>query len=334
MSGGRLSIFCYPTITATFCCLGLLVGLYLLVSARRVAGRILCAGAMLLAYAALALTDTRTSGVFFSVCFGGFCYLIASVRLPMRKRFARFAVSALIAAVALLACYGGQRLIYKAVTTVRQTAVRAMPQEPAPARKTVALLAAAREPRREAAQEQTGEPAGTDADEGSGARSLFENLGTFQGRTYAWEGAIRALISRPELLLTGSSPLFVMNAVEPYIERLYGGVPFVHLHSIFFQTLVAYGLPGLLLFGALAAYILFHALRVFFCKTGCTLAERTLPLLLFFCMAVDLLETFLSFTDVTKHSSPWFFLAGGYVVYLSTTRIGKRAAKNEPSASD
>lgn len=172
------------------------------------------------------------------------------------------------------------------------------------------------------------EPSGSPEEESGGVRALFENLSTLQGRTYAWEGAIRALQSKPALLLLGSSPLRVMDEVSPYITQLFGGVSFAHLHSIFFQTLVAYGLPGLMLFGAITAYLLYHALRLFFLgRDTCTIAERSLCLLLFFCLAVDLLETFLSFSDATKHSNPLFFLAAGYVVRLSSTRIPAKTKK-------
>ncbi len=343
MDGGRLSIFCYPTISATFCCLGLLVGLHLLARTRRIWPRMVCGLAMLVVFVALALTDSRTSGIFFSACFAGFFFLLADTRLPIRKRLLRAAAAVAVAAVAMAACYGGLRLSVRAVnaaaSAVQQSAAAEALPETMPAVQTARLSSRPLRAAPAVTPEQPSAQAGSGhADTPATARPLLENLSTLQGRTYVWEAAVRALKNEPALLLVGASPLFVMDAVEPYVGQLYGGVPFAHLHSIFFQTLIAFGLPGLLLFGALVCYILYHAFRLFFCGAGkCTLAERTLPLLLFFCIAVDTVEIFLSFTDVIKHSNPWFFLAGGYVAYLSNTRIAKRARKKtagpEPTAA-
>ena len=116
-----------------------------------------------------------------------------------------------------------------------------------------------------------------------------------------------------------------MKRIDPYITEGTEAESFFHLHSIVFQTLASYGLPGLILFAAMIGYLLFHALRLFFCGAGvCTLAERALPLVLLFSLGVDLLEIFLTFTDVMKVSNPIFFLVGGYAVYLSKTRIPAR----------
>ena len=343
-STGRLSLFCYPTISSTFCCLALLLGLYLALACPSPLSRALCILAMLPPFAALALTDSRTSCAFFSACFGGFCFLLAKDRLSLRKPIAAIALSLCIAAAGVACAFGGLRLVYKTITTVSSQVLSAGQSAPSPDLSSPALssssigeaVALSAQPGAFAHASQADgdqpEPAPSQANGGE-PRSLLENFSTFQGRTYAWEGALRALKAQPRLLLFGSSPLFVMEAVEPYIDKLYNDVPFVHLHSIFFQTLVSYGLPGLLLFGALMGYILFHGLRLFFLGgKGCTLAQRALPLLLFFCMAVDLLEIFLTFSDVMKHSNPWFFLVAGYVVRLSITRIPSRKTETRQEA--
>lgn len=329
--GTRLIPFVYPTAAATFFCLALLVGLYLLLRAKRFFARIACALAMLIVFVALALTDSRTSSIFFSACLAGFFYLLSDGLLPIPKRPVRLIAALCVAAAAFALCYGAQRLSYRAIFSLaapraEQSAAQSFQPEPLPAVQATRLshsASAALHPAPAATPAPAAEPK---AESSPAPRALFENLSTLQGRTYVWSAAIRALAAEPRLLFTGSSPLFVMDAVNPYVEQLYGGVPFVHLHSIVFQTLVAFGLPGLLLFGALIAYILFHAIRLFFCgRASCSLCERTLPLLLFYCLAVDMMETFLSFSDVMRYSNPWFFLVGGYVVFLSSTRIKKGA---------
>lgn len=345
LDGGRLTLFCYPTISSTFCCLALLVGLYLVLYCKRRRYQILTILAMLPSFVALALTDSRTSCAFFAICFGGFCFLLAQAKLPFGKRLVRVAAVILAAGAGCICMFGALQGTYKLLMpTIRQAQAQVAAESGSPeqdgqiAIQDDALPALADEPGEPSAVLPQVDDEIVDADsaqneEPAAPRSLFENFSTFQGRTYAWEGAIRALKKQPALLVFGSSPLFVMEAVDPYITQLYGGANFVHLHSIFFQTLVAFGLPGLLLFAALVGYILFHALRLFFFGgETCTLAQRALPLLLFFCMAVDILEIFLSFADVMKHSNPWFFLVGGYVVYLSETHIKKRTRAERSSA--
>lgn len=338
MSDTRLTLFCYPTITSTFCCLAMLVGLYLVLYCKRRWYKALTILAMLPCFTALALTDSRTSCAFFAVCFGGFCFLLAQAKLPIGKRLARVAAVLLAAAAGCICMFGALQGTYRLLMpAIHQAQARVASETESVAPDQQAMIPTDTLPALEdevmepspalpQAVGESGDTGNVQNEEAAAPRSLFENLSTFQGRTYAWEGAIRAMKSHPALLVFGSSPLFVMEAVDPYITQLYGGAAFVHLHSIFFQTLVAFGLPGLLLFAALVGYILFHALRLFFLGGDtCTLAQRALPLLLFFCMAVDLLEIFLSFADVMKHSNPWFFLVGGYVVYLSETHVKKRA---------
>ncbi len=335
---GRLSPFAYPTVAAVFCGLALLLLVYLFLRYRNVFSRALCVLSGLLIYVAMALTGGRIATVFLCVCFGAAGYLIAADKLAIGKKLLRVVAALGIACAVAAVSYLGSGLSVRAVNALadqvgeKQLSVAAAAL-PAPQEQPVAVHTAALRPEANAQPEPEpdGEDPFSDTDKYATEtkdRSIFENISTLQGRTYAWEGAIRAMLADPMLLLFGSSPVHVMERVDPYIPPNTEAEGFFHLHSVYFQTLVSFGVLGFLLFAVLIGYILYHALRLFFLGKGvCSLSERTLPLLLVFCLGVDLLEIFLTFSDVTKMSNPLFFLTAGYVVYLSETRIPKKAGR-------
>lgn len=334
---GRLSIFAYPTAAAVFCALALLLSAYLFWNSRRALVRCLIALASVVTFVALALTGGRIASVFLCVCLGGVAYLLAETKLQRSKGVVRVLLSVCAAAIIAGMCYAllqgavkGVNLLSDAVkpkeVAVTVSALSA-PAAPASAPESPAVRAedAADADEPDAGHEPDafadGEKFGTETQN----RSIFDGLSTLQGRTYAWQGALDAMAADPLLLLFGSSPVLVMDRVDPFVPENTEAVGFFHLHSIYFQTLVSFGVIGFLLFAAAIGYILFHAARLFFLGRGCcTVAERSLPLLLVFSLGVDLLEVFLTFSDATKMSNPLFFLTAGYVVYLSTTRLPLR----------
>lgn len=324
---GRLSIFAYPTAAAVFCALALLLGVYLFLQYRRALPRALCLFSGVVNYVALALTGGRIAILFLCACLGGVAYLLFEGGSRIKKRLARVAASLCVAAAVAAVAFLGTRLAVKAVNALGDAVA------PKEARVSITMLSTA--PAAPLSADNAQET--PDADDPfadpekfateSENRPLFENISTLQGRTYAWKGAIDALLADPLLLFFGASPVYVMDRVDPFVPANTEATGFFHLHSIYFQTLVAFGLPGFLLFAAMIAYILYHAVRVFFLGgSGLSTAERALPLLLAFCLGVDLLEIFLTFSDVTKMSNPLFFLTAGYVVRLSTSRIPRRRA--------
>ena len=341
---GRLSIFAYPTAAAVFCALALLLAAYLFWNSRRALVRTLLVLAGAVIFVALALTGGRIASVLLCVCLGGVAYLLAETKLTARSPALRALLAVCAAGVCALVCYALLSGAVKGVNALSDVVAQkevsvtvsalSAPAEAVFVRQAPPL--AAEEAGADAPDVGDEPDAFADADKfgtETKNRSLLSGLSTLQGRTYAWEGALRALASDPMLLLFGSSPVLVMERVDPFVPENTEAVGFFHLHSIYFQTLVSFGVIGFLLFALAAGYILFHAARLFFCgRERCTVAERTLPLLLVFCLGVDLLEVFLTFTDATKMSNPLFFLTAGMVVYLSTSRIPKRPAKAKNAA--
>lgn len=151
-------------------------------------------------------------------------------------------------------------------------------------------------------------------------RAPDEKLSTFTGRTEIWKAAVVMLRNNPSVLIAGAGPMRGISLVQSCFT--FDDTIFAHPHSIVLHIVITYGVVGLLLFAAFAGYVLFHAARLFFLGgSRCTFSERALPLMPVFCLIVDLIETFLSFSGAGDHSNPWFFFTAGYIVSLSVSRL-------------
>lgn len=147
-------------------------------------------------------------------------------------------------------------------------------------------------------------------------RAANLDAGNLSGRTEVWASAVRMLKENPSVFWTGAGPMRGMPLVQSYFT--FDDTVLAHPHSIVLSIWITLGLPGLLLFAGFAAYAGYHSVRLFFRPDPRrTFSERALPLLLAFCLIVDLIETFLSFSGAGDHSNLWFFLTAGYVVSLS-----------------
>lgn len=118
-------------------------------------------------------------------------------------------------------------------------------------------------------------------------RSIAQSLLTY--RDDAWRGLFALLADQPRLLLTGVSPVQPMAQVAPYIVSVMDH--FDHMHCIYLQILLEFGLPGLLLALGFLAQFARHALRVM-CRGQRALWVRLLPvpaLALLLCETVECL---------------------------------------------
>ena len=340
----RLQLFCYPTGGASYCSIALIAGYYLILQTKRIWARVCYLVASVFLYAALALTDGHTGFLLFAACTAGLVYLLAQQRLSHKntdsraRRVRNFILSVCLGAVAAGVVLLGTQAVRRAVNAVvgkRETAAVAA-ADAAPdqdvmtvrgaSTPTVVRLTALRAPEEGAASSDSGtqtQDAGADSEYNATApRESAEQLFSLTGRTHLWGAALKTLGENPIYLLFGTTPIRVMQKVRGDIAnstlRELGD-----LHSSYFQILVAYGLPAFLVYLAFIAYVAFHALRVFFCgANGCTIAQRVLALPVLYAVVQALLETVLCFQLFNGFNSFWFFLTGGYMAYLSVTRLG------------
>ncbi len=112
----------------------------------------------------------------------------------------------------------------------------------------------------------------------------------FHDRELVWQAAVKLLRDNPKLLLMGvSAPLAKIHLnryVSPEAPR-----PFDHAHSIFLQTLVCWGIPGLAMLLVLIGWFLCRAARLFFCPNR-PLWERLTPVPALYVLLCETVECF------------------------------------------
>jgi len=156
----------------------------------------------------------------------------------------------------------------------------------------------------------------------------------FNDRQVIWRAALRLLRTEPKLLLTGTT-----TALAPVMMNLcilpteYSGMPFAHVHNIYLQTLVSWGLPGLGLLGVFLILFLMAAWRVMTRHT-LPLWQRLVPAPVLF---VLLCETVDCFTRLSEDSPLLLFacLFAGLTLEIDRrARLADRAARECPAPVD
>lgn len=148
-----------------------------------------------------------------------------------------------------------------------------------------------------------------------------ENL--FNNRQVIWRAALRLLKYEPRLLLTGTT-----TALSPVMTNLcirpgeYAGMPFAHVHNIYLQTLVSWGLPGLVLLAAFLVVFLRSAWRVM-ARHALPVWQRLVPVPVLF---VLLCETVDCFTRLSEDSPLLLFACLFAGLTLEIDRRARREA--------
>ena len=308
---GRLYAYLYPSAFALAAGLSLLLVPYVYGRIKGKALRALLLTSAALLYAGMALTGATIVQLVFAACAGAMVFLLINAREKPAKKSARTLLSLLLAAVALAVCFAGQWAVRRAADAIAPEASNVSMQAGARA-----YAPAGRAPAAANARLRQAMPAQANAEDETAP------LGFIQLRVTLWRAAIRLFADEPKLLLTGTSPVQLEQRLSPYLPK---GVSAANMRILPMQALAAFGVPGLLLTLAFAAYVLYHCVRLFFRGTDtCTRFERSLALLPLFCLLADCTDCYLTLTDAGGFCSVWFFLVSGYVVWLSASRITKR----------
>lgn len=223
----RLYIFAYhPNEVACAFSVAFFLSLALALRARSAAGRIPAGLALLVFYAAISLTVSRTVMITVSLGLGAAVMLVCFHCLAKRGLVLRLAAG--VAALALTAA-----LAFIGFTP----AMNAISSLPVPA----------------ASAESTAAPSPSSA---LVERDLLEDLSTFTSRTELWQAGISYLKDRPITLLIGSTDAVVARVPHRYAQRAE-----YHLHNIWLEILLQVGIPGLLLYAAFVLGVLWHGLQ-------------------------------------------------------------------------
>lgn len=294
----RLSLFMHPNLAAGGCCLTFLLALYMILYSPRKMVKIYYIVVALVAYVALALTDSRTS--ILATCAGvGVLGFVVATRL-LRGKPLPLQWGGGIAGLAALAvvCYFGFSLAFSGINGLVNI--------------VGGMHASAEAPMAEPGEQTAGQGIGIPAQ-----RDLTDGLRTGNGRSMIWQATVDAIKDQPMILLRGTSNERVSRAIAPYIGY---HSSFDHVHNSFLQVLIAVGVPGLLALVGFLVYLCRYAgALTFSLKKERDLAARFLPSVLLAMLVIAMSETMFFMTDQWLYDSA-FFLVAGLVVSLGRGR--------------
>lgn len=281
----RLYLMDYCTNSAGYLMATILTAGAALCCERKAWARGLYAAAIAIMIAALSLTDARTSFVGLSAGAGLTCGVVL-FHMQRRRPMALRVAGALLCCVLVLM---GGYLALTACTNVLGSLVPAAQRSLLP----TAL-----------------------AEDGVVAhRNMTGNLLTY--RDDAWRGLFALLREQPQLLLTGVGSVQPMDHVNPYVVSEWG--QFDHMHCIYLQILLEYGLPGLMLTLAFLALFAVKAWRVMFTGQRSTWV-RLLPVPALALLLCELVEC-LTIAHINAPAMALLFLSIGFTLAADDLNI-------------
>ena len=272
--GGRLYAMGHPNICATLLMISMALSAGFALKSRRlwVKGLLLVLAA--LQFAALSLTNGRTTIILTCLLMGGIAF--CALRGHDWKRFA----AALLAAVVVMAgLFGVSRTVYGwNQTRLMQQASAESVQEEAP----------------------TGESGTADvlvAEQYQG--TLTGDLKTLNGRTEIWRTALLGLEDNPRVKFIGT------EYVDMILTR-YAPLTVYHTHNSWLEALYRMGLPGLAAALVITVLTLWSAAVVLWRNTD--LWKSCIALLAVCLLGCAMLEPYLFVVDVSYHYLDFLFL--------------------------
>lgn len=268
----RLYLNAYVTTAAAKMGMTVLLTAILFALSRTKRAKIACVMAILVQCGALALTDCRTAFVALGVA-AGFCvWTLLGAKVHMPSKLNHRLMLPMLMAAGIILCYG----LLTGVLTLLAPSVAPGPLD------NVNLLEFPAHLMTEASAEQK-----VILDSTPVHRSI-DTTDTFNGRWGIWKGALRLLKAQPELLLTGTSAPLAAGMMNLYTDP--GTKYFQHAHNLYLQTLVSWGIPGLLILLAVIAMFLVQTARI--SKRNQPLWVLMLPLPVIYLLVCELVDCF------------------------------------------
>ena len=225
----RLYLNAYVTTAAAKMAMTVLLTAILFALSRTKRAKIACVMAILVQCGALALTDCRTAFVALGVAAGFCAWTLLGAKAHMPSKLNHRLMLPMLMAAGIILCYG----LLTGVLTLLAPSVAPGPLD------NVNLLEFPAHLMTEASAEQE-----VILDSTPVHRNI-DTTDTFNGRWGIWKGALRLLKAQPELLLTGTSAPLAAGMMNLYTDP--GTKYFQHAHNLYLQTLVSWGIPGLLI---------------------------------------------------------------------------------------
>lgn len=310
---GRLWVFAYPTITATFTGCGEIMALIGFAISKHKPVKILYLIFCLLTLIANSLTDARTS--FFALAFmiaGTICIGLWSIYRNRKSMGCSEKKTAMIV-VALVLCFAA--CLYGAVEGQRILGTQFI--EARNSGKSIIPSAKAEDPQIEASVEAMTTPEPPVFNQREVWVSENKNFNkTLTGRFTLWQRAFGYIQQSPNVLIYGLTVdgNNITEVVKDY-----------HSHNLLIQTLLEGGLPALLLFLALILYGSFHAFRLWN-RRGIPFWQRLLPLPIYTVLLWEMAECVSHFSyGHPPMTLLWFFLGATITVSKSLGKAPETA---------
>lgn len=291
--GARFYAMGHPNICATLLMIGMTFSVGFALQSRRLWAKAGLGVLALAQFAALSLTNGRTTIILTCLLLGGIAFCV------LRGRgWKRFLPALLAAVVVMAAAFGMSRAVYgwNQARLLRQQA------ENAPAAVTAEAAAS---------QEATAEGEMV-AEQYQG--TLAGDMKTLNGRTHIWKTAGWGLGDNPRIKYIGT------EYVEMVLSR-YGPLPVYHTHNSWLEALYRMGLPGLGAALVITVLAVWSAAVVLWRNTD--LWKSCVALLILCLLGCAMLEPYLFVVDVSYYYLDFLFLM--CLGYLCLWRVEKAA---------
>ena len=295
--GARLHVFWHPNMSACFFMLGIGFAIIFLVQARKPLAKVLLAVAVAVQFAAMAMTNCRTTLLLTGAFFGGILFFVI-----FKGCWKRFVLGLLVAALTLVGSYKVSSAIYQANNDRLVANILAAEAENSESISEAAEVEEAKIVVHQAIEGDTvlrGE---------NGQGTLANDMRTLNGRTYIWKGAFSAIRDSKALALFGTE-------YSGTVISVYSPLQVVHGHNAWVESLMRMGLPGLMLSLVFTALAMVSAAKLVL-NPVVELWKKILAILTMCLMATGFLEPYLFITNVYYHVTDWaFFILTGYLDY-------------------
>lgn len=314
--GARMRVFWHPNVSACFFMLGIAFAAAFLVQSRKIVVKVLLAVAIVLQFAAMALTNCRTTLLLTSALFGGILFF--KIFKGNWKQLILGLLAALIVFVGAFKIsssiyqWHNERLIdkkYEEMLAVAESE-EALAETEAVQEETLATTEE---------NVPTEQPEVINKEDIvlvsiNAQQSLAHDLRTFNSRTGIWQSALNAVKDSKILALFGT------EYVGLVLSSYFGGGLY-HAHNSWLEALMRMGIPGLLMSLVFTALAVWSAVKLVF-NRSVELWKKIVAMLTVCLLGAGFLEPYLFITNVYYHVTDFaFFFLTGYLDYWANAKI-------------
>ena len=280
--GTRLAALWHPNVCACVLMIGIGITLFFILQAKKRWEKVLLALMTALQFAAIALTNSRTSILLTCALFGG--TLFFGIWKGGWKRFLAGAAAALAALVVLFALSGFLFDLNTEAQISRLLEQRELGNAVGSDSQTLLV------------NEQTGEAIILG---NSNQGELMQDMKTLNGRTHIWKAAVTALQDNPPLKIWGTEYVSIEISSRNYF-------PVAHAHNSWMQVMMKQGIPGLLLSLVYTVLALWNIL-VLLWRPNVALEKKVIAMLVLCILAASFLEIYLFGSDLNTFFAHYLF---------------------------